>query len=211
MTDPDKPDHARAWRYIEKLLDEEDDERLQREEERIEKMSEEELLAELRAEGHDPANDPSVEEILQRAEIRAGLRAKEEATFEGAGAGTGRRRPLTGSPGKAPAGGESTQTAAAAPIAKPPAAVRPRPVWQRSAVWLGAAAAVAVLVFFVKRPGPECPHQVAAGGRGGEARTGDRAVQGGGVGGVRAEAERGAGAGSGGGGGAAGEVGSGGD
>ena len=178
MTDPKKPDHARAWRYVEKLLDEEDEERLQSEEERIEKMSEEELRAELKAEGHEPADDWSAEEMLQRAEIRAGLRTKEEGTVAGAGT----RTESNGAKASGAVGAESRQATPPGtapkvkaqvggdPTAKPPPKARPRPVWQRPVFWLGVAAAVASLVFFVRRPGPDVvpksPREVAEETRG---------------------------------------------
>jgi hypothetical protein len=57
---PNKPDPARAWLFVQKLLDEE-------EIERIDKLSEEELDRELRAQGIEPSRLPSAEELLAKA------------------------------------------------------------------------------------------------------------------------------------------------
>jgi hypothetical protein len=61
MSTPDKPDLVRGWLFVEKLLAEE-------ELERIENMSEEELDRELRNLG---VRVPSVEELVAGAEARA--------------------------------------------------------------------------------------------------------------------------------------------
>jgi hypothetical protein len=61
---PKKPDPARAWLFVQKLLDEE-------EIERIGKLSEEELDRELRALGIEPSRLPSAEELLAKAAERA--------------------------------------------------------------------------------------------------------------------------------------------
>jgi hypothetical protein len=60
----DKPDPARAWKYVDDLLADE-------ELERLEKMSPEEVDGELRAVGVDPASIPSAEELFAKAEKRA--------------------------------------------------------------------------------------------------------------------------------------------
>jgi hypothetical protein len=61
---PKKPDPARAWLFVQKLLDEE-------EIERIGKLSEEELDRELRALGIEPSRLPSAEELLAKAGCRS--------------------------------------------------------------------------------------------------------------------------------------------
>jgi hypothetical protein len=60
----DKPDPARAWMYAEKLLADE-------EIERIGKMSDHDLVDEMRAEGKDPARVPSAEDLMAGALARA--------------------------------------------------------------------------------------------------------------------------------------------
>lgn len=72
MSTPDKPDPARAWKFVQKLLDDE-------EVERIEKLSDEELDTELRAHGRDPARLPSAEELLAKVEARASAKAEARA------------------------------------------------------------------------------------------------------------------------------------
>jgi hypothetical protein len=65
VTGPAKGDPARAWRYAEKLLDEEDDERLA-------KMTDEEVFAELDAEfGPPTGNEPTAEQMIAKMEARA--------------------------------------------------------------------------------------------------------------------------------------------
>ena len=61
MSTPDKPDHARGWGYVEKLLDEEEDER-------IKSLREDELRAELRRGATDSGEEWSADELLARAE-----------------------------------------------------------------------------------------------------------------------------------------------
>ena len=76
MSAPDKPDHARGWLYVEKLLDEADDER-------IKKLSDDELRAEIRRGATDgaeaennPATEWSADDFLARAEALAAKEAK---------------------------------------------------------------------------------------------------------------------------------------
>jgi hypothetical protein len=64
MSTPGKPDPARGWQFVEKLLAEE-------EIARIEKMSPDEVEREMRAEGLDPSRVPSTEELVAGAEARA--------------------------------------------------------------------------------------------------------------------------------------------
>jgi hypothetical protein len=64
MSTPDKPDHARGWRYVEKLLDEEEDER-------IKNLGDDELRAELRQGSTDAEAEWSADELLARAEAEA--------------------------------------------------------------------------------------------------------------------------------------------
>jgi hypothetical protein len=59
---PDKPDHARGWRYVERLL----------EDERIEGLSDDELRAELGQGRTNAETEWSVDELLARAEAEAG-------------------------------------------------------------------------------------------------------------------------------------------
>jgi hypothetical protein len=57
---PGKPDPVRTWRAVEKMIEED-------EIERIAAMSPDEVERELKAIGYDPARAPSVEELLARA------------------------------------------------------------------------------------------------------------------------------------------------
>jgi hypothetical protein len=68
VSTPNKPDPARGWQFVQKLLDEE-------EIARIEKLSDEEIDTELRAHGRDPARLPNAEELLAKAEARAAVTA----------------------------------------------------------------------------------------------------------------------------------------
>ena len=77
MSAPDRPDPARAWRYVENLLAEE-------ELERLDKLGDRELEGEMRAAGLDPARVPSAEELLARAEERPRARRAGSAGKEGA-------------------------------------------------------------------------------------------------------------------------------
>src|SRR5580700_9211873 len=60
----DKPDPALGWKFVEKLLREEDLERL-------DQASDEEVERQLRAAGIDPEEIPTAEELLARATERA--------------------------------------------------------------------------------------------------------------------------------------------
>jgi hypothetical protein len=113
VSTPDKPDHARGWLYVEKLLDEADDER-------IKKLSDEELRAEIRqgttesteAEGN-PATEWSADDFLARAEA---LAAKEPKPAEPAASATAASEaPAANAP--AP---ETPTTEAPAPPVRPP-------------------------------------------------------------------------------------------
>jgi len=64
VSTPDKPDHARGWRFVEKLLDEEEDER-------VKGLGEDELRAELAKGATDPVTEWSADELLARAESEA--------------------------------------------------------------------------------------------------------------------------------------------
>ncbi len=64
MSAPDKPDPARGWLYVEKRLDEEEDER-------IKGLSDDALRAELRQGATDPETEWSADELLARAEALA--------------------------------------------------------------------------------------------------------------------------------------------
>lgn len=77
MSTPDKPDHARGWLYVEKLLDEADDER-------VKKLSDDELRDEIRQGAMDaaeaessPATEWSADDFLARAEALAAKEARE--------------------------------------------------------------------------------------------------------------------------------------
>jgi hypothetical protein len=65
---PDKPDPARGWLYVEKLLEEADDER-------VKERSDDELRAEIRqgvaSTKNDPVTEWSADELLARAEALA--------------------------------------------------------------------------------------------------------------------------------------------
>jgi hypothetical protein len=61
---PDKPDPARGWLYVEKLL-------ALDETERLEKLSDADFEEEMRAKGIDPARVPSAADLLARATERA--------------------------------------------------------------------------------------------------------------------------------------------
>jgi hypothetical protein len=74
---PDRPNPARAWRYVENLLAEE-------ELERLDKLGDRELKVEMQAAGIDPARVPSAEQLLTRAEERARLRRLASAGKQGA-------------------------------------------------------------------------------------------------------------------------------
>jgi hypothetical protein len=77
VSTPDRPDPARAWRYVENLLAEE-------ELERLDKLGDRALEDEMRAAGIDPARVPSAEQLLTRAEERARLRRLGSASKQGA-------------------------------------------------------------------------------------------------------------------------------
>lgn len=69
---PEKPDLARGLMFVEKLLREEDLERL-------DKTSDEEVEHQLRAAGIDPEDVPTADELLARAAARARKRRDEDA------------------------------------------------------------------------------------------------------------------------------------
>jgi hypothetical protein len=64
MSEPGKPDPARGWRFVEKLLAEEGLERL-------DKASDEEVERQMRAQGVQTSRVPSAEELLEKAAARA--------------------------------------------------------------------------------------------------------------------------------------------
>jgi hypothetical protein len=64
MSEPGKPDPARGWRFVEKLLAEEGLERL-------DKASDEEVERQMRAQGVQTSRVPSAEELLAKAAARA--------------------------------------------------------------------------------------------------------------------------------------------
>jgi hypothetical protein len=68
MSPPDKPDHARGWLYIEKLLGEE-------EEERIKGLTEAELRAELKPAGPDSGEEWDADELMAMAEAELAKKA----------------------------------------------------------------------------------------------------------------------------------------
>ena len=68
MKKADKPEPARAWMYAEKLLADE-------EIERIGKLSDHDLVEEMRAEGKDPARVPSAEDLMAGALARSRAKA----------------------------------------------------------------------------------------------------------------------------------------
>jgi hypothetical protein len=115
VSTPDKPDHARGWLYVEKLLDEADDER-------IKKLSDDELRAEIRqgsmdateAEGN-PATEWSADDFLARAEALAQATAPDgpvsNATPQGA--------PLPPEPPPAPTTPKIAPVAPVVPIRRP--------------------------------------------------------------------------------------------
>jgi hypothetical protein len=77
VSTPERPDPARAWRYVENLLAEE-------ELERLDKLGDRELGVEMQAAEIDPARVPSAEQLLTRAEERARLRPLGRAGTQGA-------------------------------------------------------------------------------------------------------------------------------
>jgi hypothetical protein len=77
VSTPERPDPARAWRYVENLLAEE-------ELERLDKLGDRELEVEMQAAEIDPARVPSAEQLLTRAEERARLRRLGGAGTQGA-------------------------------------------------------------------------------------------------------------------------------
>ncbi len=69
---PGKPDPVRAWRAVEKMIDDE-------EIDRIAAMSDEEVARELEAAGFDPAHMPSADELLAKAKSRVQNEAESTA------------------------------------------------------------------------------------------------------------------------------------
>ena len=137
MSEPKEPDYARGWRYVEKLIAEEDAEN---EAARLEKLSADEVAAELRQQGRDPAAVPSAEDLIARGIARAAQRAAEAKT----------------------AGPQALAEATTAAKAPPPPAPPVQPVapvvpirkWQPP-VWLyGVAAALFIVVIFKMSLGP---------------------------------------------------------
>jgi hypothetical protein len=80
MSTPSKPDPARGWQFVEKLLAEE-------ELARLEKMSPDEVDREMRAQGLDPSRVPSTEELVAGAEARAAKNGQTRKAIAGPGAG----------------------------------------------------------------------------------------------------------------------------
>jgi hypothetical protein len=110
VSTPDKPDHARGWLYVEKLLDEADDER-------IKKLSDDELRAEIRqgateAES-DPATEWSADDFLARAEALAAKESKPDV--HAASEAPAPEAPTSDAP--APPPPEPPKTAPVAPVA----------------------------------------------------------------------------------------------
>jgi hypothetical protein len=87
VSTPEKPDPVDAWKYVDKLLADE-------ELERLDKRNAEEVQQELRAEGVDPAHIASPEELLAKAEARA-ARTKTSAE-QGGEADAGKTKGGTG-------------------------------------------------------------------------------------------------------------------
>ena len=91
MSAPDKPDPARGWLYVEKRLDEEEDER-------IKGLSDDALRAELRQGATDPETEWSADELLARAEALALAAPKSLPSFrsgERGGPWASSRRPAS--------------------------------------------------------------------------------------------------------------------
>ena len=132
MSAPDKPDPARGWLFVEKLLAEEERARLDEasDEEVERRMREFDEEAAARSGEAGPARVPSVEEILARAAARAAERPGKPAVDAGA--------PDAVPPAASPPGGGAVK------------AMRPAARTTSRVVWLIAAAigvlAVAVLV-----------------------------------------------------------------
>jgi hypothetical protein len=101
---PPKPDPARGWIFVEKLLAEE-------ELARLDKLTDQELEAELDAEGPPPARVPSAEELLAKARARAAARKQDPSAFDPRsvvprrGGGDVARAPASGEVAHAPASG----------------------------------------------------------------------------------------------------------
>ena len=126
MSTPDKPDHARGWKYVERLLGEEEDER-------IKNLSDDALRAELRQGAKDPEIEWSADELLARAESEA---AKKPRPAVGTGAARGTPLPAPGHPPQ--------KIAPVLPI---------RRTWRT--VGLFAAACVALFLFVKLTTGPD--------------------------------------------------------
>jgi hypothetical protein len=133
MSEPKEPDYARGWRYVEKLIAEEDGEN---EAARLEKLSADEVAAELRQQGRDPAAIPSAEDLIARGLARAAQRAAEAKAVNPPA-----MKAEAATAAKAPPG--------PAPPVPPVAPVVPIRRWWRTPVWLsGVAAALFIVVIF---------------------------------------------------------------
>jgi hypothetical protein len=117
-----KRDPGRGWRYAEKLLDEEDDERLA-------KMTDEEVFAEIDKEVGPPRGDgPTADELLAKMEARAAKLATAKAA--------------------APAPAPGPTVAQAQAVEPERAQARVRPLWRRPMVAIPSALALAAAVVF---------------------------------------------------------------
>jgi hypothetical protein len=133
VSTPNKTDPARGWMYVEKLLAEE-------EAERIERLSDEEFAAELKRKGVDPSRARSAEDLLARAMARAAQQRPVVAPTPS--------RPLEPAVKPEPA---ATAKSPAAPEGRvvPLPQRRPRMAW-----WAAAAASIAAIVGAAALEGP---------------------------------------------------------
>jgi hypothetical protein len=135
MSAPDKPDPARGWLFVEKLLAEDERARLDEasDEEVERRMRELEGEAAARSDVTGSARVPSVEEILARAAARTAKGPAKPAVDAGA--------PDAARPAAGPPGGAAVK------------AVRPATRTKRPVVWLIAAAVgvLAVAVWWTQR------------------------------------------------------------
>ena len=135
MSEQGKNDSARGWLYIQKLIEEADDER-------VAKLSDDELRAELETAGAMPAGEWDPDELVDMAAARA---AQQEAAPEGS---------------VAKEANETTASVVTAAPAPAPAAPKFAPVVPIRRRWVPlalAAAAGFVLVMFIKMAIPPPP------------------------------------------------------